>query len=71
MSLLNFGVMAGDRDTTLKCLATLTDMLIVVTPFNEEVMVACQKNIESYTKGDISKEAAQMVQRVVESGKWL
>jgi len=69
LSLLNFGVMTGDRETCIKCLETLTDMLLNPLKFNEESVIACQKNIEAYSKGEVSKEMTNSVMRIIESGK--
>lgn len=70
LSLLNFGVMTGDRDTCLKCLESLVDMLLInPSRFNEESVIACQKNIETYSKGDVSKEMTHAVMMIIERGK--
>lgn len=68
LSVLNFGVMTGDRDTCLKCLDSVTEMLLNPLKFNEELLVACQKNIEVYSKGEVSKEMTHAVLRIIESG---
>jgi hypothetical protein len=69
LSLLNFGVMTGDRDTCLKCLETLVDMLLNPLRFHEETIIACQKNIEAYSKGEVSKEMTHAIMRIIDSGK--
>jgi hypothetical protein len=44
-------------------------MLLNPLRFNEESVMACQKNIEAYPKGEVSKETTHAVMRIIDCGK--
>ncbi len=70
MSLLNYGAMNGDRETCVKCIHMVVDMLTSKVVTSEDKIIAFQKNIEGYSGQDVSQEIREAIFRIIESGNY-
>jgi hypothetical protein len=59
--------MNGDRETCVKCIQMVVDMLTSKVVTSEDKIIAFQKNIEGYSGQDVSQEIREAIFRIIES----